>query len=102
MEISEATLDDPNASSRETERAEELFVYSKDLIENLEAIDKSNIGDREKTEIEDKLEGGAIDEAAEAVQDLAEFNQPPDSKEAIKKQVKENLEIFLVDVDIQR
>ena len=57
MEISEATLDDPNASSRETERAEELFVYSKDLIENLEAIDKSNIGDREKTEIEDKLEG---------------------------------------------
>merc|ERR1712008_268762 len=35
MEISEATLDDPNASSRETERAEELFVYSKDLIENL-------------------------------------------------------------------
>lgn len=102
MEISETTLDDPNASSRETERAEELFVYSKDLIENLEAIDKSDIGYKEKTEIEDKLEGGAIDEAAEAVQDLAEFNQPPDSKEAIKKQVKENLEIFLVDVDIQR
>ena len=102
MEISEATLDDPNASSRETERAEELFVYSKDLIENLEAIDKSDISDREKTEIEDKLEGGAIDEAAEAVQDLAEFNQPPDSKEAIEKQVKENLEIFLEDVDIQR
>ena len=102
MEISEATLDDPNASSRETERAEELFVYSKDLIENLEAIDKSDISDREKTEIEDKLEGGAIDEAAEAVQDLAEFNEPPDSKEAIEKQVKENLEIFLEDVDIQR
>ena len=102
MEISEATLDDPNASSRETERAEELFVYSKDLIENLEAIDKSDISDREKTEIEDKLEGGAIDEAAEAVQDLAEFNEPPDSKEAVEKQVKENLEIFLEDVDIQR
>ena len=102
MEISEATLDDPNASSRETERAEELFVYSKDLIENLEAIDKSDISDREKTEIEDKLEGGAINEAAEAVQDLAEFNEPPDSKEAIEKQVKENLEIFLENVDIQR
>ena len=102
MEISEATLDDPNASSRETERAEELFVYSKDLIENLEAIDKSDISDREKTEIEDKLEGGAIDEAAEAVQDLAEFNKQPDSKEAIEKQVKENLETFLEDVDIQR
>ena len=102
MEISEATLDDPNASSRETERAEELFVYSKDLIENLEAIDKSDISDREKTEIEDTLEGGAIYEAAEAVQDLAEFNKPPDSKEAIEKQVKENLETFLEDVDIQR
>ena len=48
------------------------------------------------------IEGGAIDEAAEAVQDLAEFNKPPDSKEAIEKQVKENLEIFLEDVDIQR
>jgi hypothetical protein len=102
MEISKATLDDPNASSRETERAEELFVYSKDLIENLEAIDKSDISDKEKTEIENKLEGDAIDEAAEAVQDLADFNEPPDSKEAIEKQVKENLESFLEDVDIQR
>ena len=102
MEISEATLDDPNASSRETERAEQLFVYTKDFIENLEAIDKSDISDREKIEIEDKLEGDAIDEAAEAVQDLAEFNKPPNSKEAIEKQVKENLETFLEDVDIQR
>ena len=57
MDISESTLDDPNASSRETKRAEDLFVYSKDLIENLEAIDKSDINDKEKIEIEDKLEG---------------------------------------------
>ena len=57
ISISESTLDDPNASSRETQRAEELFVYSKDLEENLEAIDESNISDKEKAEIVDKLEG---------------------------------------------
>ena len=102
MEMSEATLDDPNASSRETERAEQLFVYTKDFIENLEAIDKSNISDKEKIEIEDKIEGDAIAEAAEASQDLAEFTKPLDSKEAREKQVKENLETFLEDVDIQR
>ena len=57
ISISESTLDDPNASSRETQRAEELFVYTKDLEENLEAIDESNISDKEKAEIVDKLEG---------------------------------------------
>ena len=60
----------------------------------LRCLQKNNIGHT--------VEGGAIDEAAEAVQDLAEFNKPPDSKEAIEKQVKENLETFLEDVDIQR
>jgi hypothetical protein len=53
----EGTRGDKNQIFCTTERAEELFVYSKDLIENLEAIDKSDIGDKEKTEIEDKLEG---------------------------------------------
>ena len=102
MDISETTLDDPNASSRETKMAEDLFVYSKDLQENLDAIDKSDINDKQKAEIEEKLEGDAIDVAAETVQDLATFNEMPDSKEVIESQVKENLQSFLEDVDLQR
>ena len=46
--------------------------------------------------------GDAIDEVAEAVQDLAEVNEPINSKDIVEKQVKGNLKTFLEDVDIQR
>ena len=44
----------------------------------------------------------AIEEAAEAIQDLSKFNEPLNSKKVVEKQVKGNLKTFLEDVDIQR
>ena len=101
LNISLNTLEDSNANSREIDMAENLFVLTSDFKDSLDKLESSDINEKEKKEIEDKIEGEVLEKAGKTVKEMVGIFEP-DANAIIKGELKDNLESFLEDVDVRK
>lgn len=102
INMSMNVLEDPNANSKEVEKAEELFEISKDLREDVDALHRSDLSQKEKQDIENMLETDAIDIAQDTIEEIVVGINEDDNKAELEDSVKDNLKTFLIRNDMER